>query len=130
MTMRARVGAWRLWLRGTLVAMAMIWLSGHARSGDQRIQVLFLGDAGHHQPSERARQLIPVMDRAGIDVQYTEDLNQLSLSNLQKFDALMVYANIDNLDDQRAAAILELLPEVAVTYRCTAHRTVSVINPS
>lgn len=74
---------------------------------EKRLKVLFLGDQGHHRPSERALQFIPVADRAGIDVTYTENLGYLSVESLRKFDVLLVYANIDNLDNDSAQAILD-----------------------
>ncbi len=76
-----------------------------------RLRVLFLGDQGHHQPHARAMQLMPVMQRAGIEVEYTEDLGQLTLENLKKYAALLVYANIDNLDDAPTQAILRYVAE-------------------
>ncbi len=86
-----------------LVAVACL----PASAADRRLQVLFLGDRGHHQPRARAEQIIPVMDRVGIDVIYTEDLSALTVENLRKFDSLLVYANIDQLEDQPAQAILD-----------------------
>lgn len=77
----------------------------------KELKVLFLGDQGHHQPSARAIQLVPVMERAGIQVEYTEDLQKLTVENLKRYDALLVYANIDNLDDAPANAILTYVAE-------------------
>jgi len=73
---------------------------------DGTLRVLFLGDRGHHKPSERARDLIPYLLHRGVKVQYTESLDDLSPENLARYDALMVYANIDNLDKRYADAIL------------------------
>jgi uncharacterized protein len=82
----------------SLVALACL----PARAADRRLRVLFLGDRGHHQPRARAEQIIPVLDRVGIDVVYTEDITALTVENLRKFDSLLVYANIDRLEDQPA----------------------------
>ncbi|MFO1066659.1 MAG: PVC-type heme-binding CxxCH protein [Pirellulales bacterium] len=78
-----------------------------AKAAEPRLRVLFLGDQGHHTPAKRAEQLIPVMDRVGIDVTYTEDLGQLNKQRLAEFDVLLVYANIDQIDDRPAQAILD-----------------------
>lgn len=91
----------------SFVVLLTVVDNGFARAESERISVLFLGDRGHHSPSDRADQWIPVMDRAGIDVTYTDDLNSLVPANLANYDAVLVYANIDELDDQRAAALLE-----------------------
>ncbi len=74
---------------------------------ESRLRVLFLGDRGPHVPVRRAEQLLPVMERAGIDMVYTENLGDLTLEHLKSFDALLVYANIDQLDEQPAQAILD-----------------------
>ncbi len=96
-------------------ALIVIWVSAfplHIVAGDAApLKVLFLGDAGHHQPRARAIQLIPVMERAGISVEYTEDLGRLTQEHLQQYDALLVYANIDELADEPAQAILRYVSE-------------------
>src|SRR5262245_60992553 len=42
------------------------------------LKVLFLGDRGHHRPADRAAQLTPVMHDRGIEVTYTERLDDLN----------------------------------------------------
>ncbi len=74
---------------------------------EPRLKVLFLGDQGHHTPARRAEQIIPVLNRAGIDVTYTENVQDLTVDNLQSFNVLLVYANIDHLEDKSAQAILD-----------------------
>jgi len=63
------------------------------RAGDSRLNVLFLGDDGGHEPSVRIRDLFrPMLDR-GIELFYTSDLHDINLQNLRKYDALLLYAN-------------------------------------
>ena len=65
----------------------------------------FLGDQGHHQPSRRAGELLPVLQERGIQVQYSEDIEAvLSDKGLEGLDGVILYANIDNLGDQQAEA--------------------------
>jgi putative membrane-bound dehydrogenase-like protein len=72
------------------------------------LKVLFLGDQGHHRPSERAAQLIPVMAGRGIDVTYTEDVGKaLDPVTLQEYDALIVYANIEAIAPEHERALLD-----------------------
>jgi putative membrane-bound dehydrogenase-like protein len=71
------------------------------------LKALFLGDNGHHQPAYRAEQLIPVMAGRGIDITYTEDLSDLNPSRLAGYDALIVYANIDNIGPGQEKAVLD-----------------------
>ena len=50
-----------------------------------------LGDNGHHQPAERAAVLIPAMQKAGIEVTYTDklaDLNRQESGPLRLLDRL------------------------------------------
>ncbi len=71
------------------------------------LRILFLGDAGHHQPKARFDQLKPVLSQRGIDVTYTDDLKQLELSNLKKYAGLIIYANTTELPAAQEAALLE-----------------------
>lgn len=57
------------------------------------IKALFLGDQGHHRPSDRFRQLQPAMARHGIQIEYTESLDALDPKVLSRFKVLIVYAN-------------------------------------
>lgn len=72
------------------------------------LKLLFLGDNGHHRPGDRAAQLVPVMADRGIEVRYTDDVaTALSAETLTQFDGLIVYANIDRIEDDQAKALLD-----------------------
>lgn len=71
------------------------------------LQVLFLGDDGHHRPRDRFSQLDPVMEKRGIKLTYTDDLEDLSLPNLREYDALVLYANIDDIEPTQASSLLQ-----------------------
>ncbi len=70
------------------------------------LNVLYLGDQGHHRPRDRFEQLQPVLAKRGVELSYTEDLNDLNLPKLRTFDALVLYANIDRIEDPQADALL------------------------
>jgi putative membrane-bound dehydrogenase-like protein len=72
----------------------------------ERIKTLFLGDTGHHQPAQRASELIPALAKAGIDTAYTFDLADLNPANLQRYDALIIYANHTKIEPDQEAALL------------------------
>ncbi|EMI54237.1 PVC-type heme-binding CxxCH protein [Rhodopirellula sallentina] len=74
---------------------------------DLSLKVLFLGDAGHHQPKARFDELHPLLSRRGIDLTYTADITDLNATTLKQYDALVVYANIDNIGQPQANALLE-----------------------
>jgi len=46
---------------------SLLAFSGIAEAESPRIKVLFLGDNGHHKPSERAADLLVSLARSGID---------------------------------------------------------------
>jgi len=90
-----------VWLFST-VALA-------APPAERPIKVLFLGDRGHHKPAERFAQLEPVLAARGIEMVYTERVEDLDPAVLAAFDALAVYANVDSLPSAGEAAILEFV---------------------
>lgn len=75
--------------------------------GAETLEVLFLGDNGHHQPPLRFRQLQPVLKSRGIEMTYTDDMNSLSAKTLAGYDALVVFANIDEIAPEQAKALLD-----------------------
>ncbi len=79
------------------------------RAESPRIKVLFLGDNGHHKPIERAGDLMPALARAGIDMAYTDDLNDLNKANLARYDGLIIYANHTTISPRQEAALLSFV---------------------
>ncbi|MFC1758778.1 PVC-type heme-binding CxxCH protein, partial [Planctomycetota bacterium] len=71
------------------------------------LSVLFLGDNGHHRPKDRFDQLQPVLAGKGVQLTYTDSVDDLNLPNLRKFDALVLYANIDRIAPPQASALLD-----------------------
>ena len=62
------------------------------------LPVLFLGDAGHHQPPARFAQLKPVFAGRGIALTYTDKLSDLNPDTLGKYAGLMVFANHERFE--------------------------------
>lgn len=73
----------------------------------RRLEVLFLGDNGHHKPIERYRVLKQAVGPQGINLTYFEDLAGLTREKLDAYDALIVYAN-----HEKAAVPDAILPWV------------------
>ena len=71
------------------------------------LNVLFLGDKGHHRPADRAAQLIPAMAGRGITVTYTEKLEDLNAATLARYDALLIYANIERIEPEQEKALID-----------------------
>ena len=80
---------------------------GYAES--PRIKLLFLGDNGHHKPIERAADLLAPLARAGIDMAYTDDLNDLNSENLARYDGLIIYANHTTISPTQEAALVSFV---------------------
>ena len=93
----------RLLLSLVLLLSASISLAEDA----PRLKLLFLGDNGHHQPAERFKQLEPAMKARGIDLTYTDKIEDLNPATLREYAGLVVYANIDRIDPPQAKALLE-----------------------
>ena len=72
-----------------------------------KLKVLFLGDAGHHAPRDRFKQLDPVFAKRSITMTYTEKLEDLNAKTLGEYDALMVYANHSKISAEQEKALLD-----------------------
>lgn len=98
---------------GVLV-MLVVWsitLPSRAIAEDRppTLKILFLGDRGHHHPADRFRQLQPVLAQRGIELTYSEDPAQLTPSGLANYDGLVLYANIDRIEEPQAKALLDFV---------------------
>lgn len=71
------------------------------------IQVLFLGDTGHHRPDDRAAQITPIMAGRGIEIAYSDNIASLNSSTLARYDALLLFANYDEIPPHEAQALLD-----------------------
>ena len=74
----------------SLIFIAAFLVSAQAK----RLEVLFLGDEGHHKPAERIPQIMEGLGPRGVNFTYTADPDCLHDETLKNFDALMIYANI------------------------------------
>ena len=63
----------------------------------RRLEILFLGDNGHHRPIERVPSIMAALGDKGVNFTYTDKLADINTANLNKYDALMIYANWDSI---------------------------------
>jgi putative membrane-bound dehydrogenase-like protein len=70
-------------------------------------KLLFLGDNGHHQPATRFKILAPVLKERGIELTYTDKVDDLNAENLAKYDGLVIYANQERISPEQEKALLE-----------------------
>ena len=73
----------------------------------QRLEVLFLGDKGHHVPVERFPELLKGLGPMGVNLSYTDNMADINAANLAQYDALMIYANTDLIEPAQEKAMLE-----------------------
>lgn len=73
----------------------------------RRVEILFLGDNGHHRPIERIPSLMAALGTKGINLTYSDNLEDLNASNLAKYDGLLVYANWDSIPAAPEKALID-----------------------
>ncbi len=86
----------------------------HTIPDDQprRIELLFLGHSAEHHPSGTyAPILASALTKEGINITYTEDINDLNAPNLAKFDGVIVYANYEEQSPVHEKALMDYIAE-------------------
>ncbi len=76
-----------------------------------RVKALFLGDNGHHRPSERAKSVLPVLAANGIDLFYTDDPAHLAPEVLKDYHAVVLYNNHPVVSRTQLTALLRFLEQ-------------------
>ncbi|WP_416377777.1 PVC-type heme-binding CxxCH protein [Algoriphagus sp. D3-2-R+10] len=72
----------------------------------RRAEVLFFGHASeHHNSRLYAPWLATALFESGINITYTETVEDLNKDNLAKYDGLVIYANHDVLSKEQEAAL-------------------------
>lgn len=89
----------------SLAVLFVLTATSTATAAD--LKLLFMGDNGHHRPSERFHELAPVLEARGIELKYTDRMEDLTAETLAGFDGLVLYANIDKIEDAQAKAVLD-----------------------
>lgn len=72
----------------------------------ERLRVLFLGDNGHHRPTQRAQELLPALARNGIDLFYSSERDDLNRAELARYHALILYNNHPTVSRPQLNALL------------------------
>lgn len=78
-------------------------------TGAERLRVLFLGDNGHHRPTQRAQQLLLALARNGIDLFYTDTLEDLNDNELRRYQALVLYNNHLTVGEEQLASLMRFV---------------------
>src|SRR6266851_10085080 len=87
------------------------------------LSVLLLGDKGHHNPAEFAKLLTPVFAKAGIDVTYTDKVDDLTSEALAKYDAVAIFRDSGDLPAKPEAALFDFVEggKGLVAIHCASH---------
>ncbi|MBC8406459.1 MAG: ThuA domain-containing protein [Planctomycetes bacterium] len=64
-----------------------------SRAEAKRMNVMFIGDRGHHVPAVRLQDVYGPLLRAGFAIDWEEDLNVITRERLDDYDCVMMYAN-------------------------------------
>lgn len=76
----------------------------------RRAEILFLGhESEHHDSGKYAPWLATAVFPSGINLTYTETLDDLNSENLKKYDGLVIYANHEYLAPEQESALKEFL---------------------
>lgn len=90
-------------MRHLLIALSITVTAASANAAD--LTLLFMGDNGPHRPESRFQELAPILEQRGIALKYTDRMEDLNADTLNKFDGLVLYANIDRIEDAQARAV-------------------------
>ena len=93
-------------MRFLLFAAAFLFQFSVSAAPGRRLELLFLGDKGHHKPFDRYPALQSAVGIKGMNITYTESLKDLNEAYLNKFDALVIYANHDSIAAPQEKALL------------------------
>ena len=93
-------------MRFLLFAAALLFQLSVSAAPGRRLELLFLGDKGHHKPFDRYPALQSAVGIKGMNITYTESLKDLNEAYLNKFDALVIYANHDSIAAPQEKALL------------------------
>jgi putative membrane-bound dehydrogenase-like protein len=87
--------------------IAFLCLTTSCFAEGRRLEILFLGDKGHHKPADRFPELLKGLGPRGINLTYTDQLADINPTNLAKYDALAIYANIDAITPDAEKALID-----------------------
>ena len=89
-----------------LLFLGTLLLAAEQKADSPRaLEVLFFGDDGHHQPLDRYAIFKEVAGNRGIYLTYEKRMEALTRENLAKYDALLIYANHQEITPDQLAAV-------------------------
>jgi putative membrane-bound dehydrogenase-like protein len=95
-------------LREAFVLFVTLLLAMPAMAAEP-LRLLFLGDNAGHQPAERFRILAPVLAKRGIQLTYTDKVEDLNPQTLGQYAGLIIYANHTKITPAQEKALLDFV---------------------
>lgn len=84
--------------------------SPNLRDGSGKLEILFLGhDSQHHNSVQLMPLLASSLSKEGIFLTYTDQPGDLNPVNLDKYDALMIYANHEQITPAQEEALMDFV---------------------
>ena len=78
----------------------------------RRIELLFLGHASeHHHSRKYVPILMSALSKDGINITYTEDVNDLNSEKLSMYDGLILYANHEKITGPHVQSLLDYVAD-------------------
>src|SRR5262249_935912 len=111
-------------LAAHLVAAIFLVIAPASFAADSdKIAVLLLGDNGHHKPEAMARIITPALAKAGIQVEYTDQVEALTPNRLARYDVLAIFRDSGDLPAKEEAALLDFIEggKGLVAIHCASH---------
>ncbi|MFL5243953.1 MAG: PVC-type heme-binding CxxCH protein [Gemmataceae bacterium] len=107
------------------LALAIGFLSAFPLNAAEptKLSVLLLGDKGHHNPAEFAKVIGAALGKVGIDVSYTDKVEDLVSETLNKYDAVAIFRDSGELPAKNEVALLEYVEsgKGLVPIHCASH---------
>jgi len=95
-------------MRTLAVVVGLLIVPVLAQADEKKpIKILFLGDNAGHKPQTRFKILQPVLAKRGIELTYTDKMEDINDKNLAKYDGLIIYSNITKITSEQEKALLE-----------------------
>jgi len=93
------------------------------KPADAKLQVLMLGDEGHHRPAVMHRLVGAELRKQGIELGYTADVRDLNAENLKLYDCLLIFRDTGDLPAENEQALVDYLEggRGLVAVHCASH---------
>jgi len=83
----------------------LLFAAEQKANSPRALEVLFFGDDGHHRPLDQYAIFKEAVGNRGIHLTYEKRMEALTPENLAKYDALLIFANHQEITPEQLAAV-------------------------